>query len=261
MTFIDSLIACSTQDDLNTLLANSNRNTIIDSLLVYSNQFDNPEYLGQLSFNSDRTKYLIKQVSSFPCCDQSKYFLMSLIGDPELHWRCSNMILPSLYWYYRSFAPKNTTISKVNAIGLSLSQDYSVPYERDYLYSVDSINLPTDILSPSYLAFLSLLPFEKLCSLWNHRFVSSIVFLHSYYSNMFPEKPSYFPTPFFNIYDFSVKRLLPSWGASMQQDRDSLGPFLVAAILSSSKLTIRNSSAKLPPFIISSPISDFVNFE
>ena len=158
MTFIDSLIACSTQDDLNTLLANSNRNTIIDSLLVYSNQFDNPEYLGQLSFNSDRTKYLIKQVSSFPCCDQSKYFLMSLIGDPELHWRCSNMILPSLYWYYRSFAPKNTTISKVNAIGLSLSQDYSVPYERDYLYSVDSINLPTDILSPSYLAFLSLLP-------------------------------------------------------------------------------------------------------
>ena len=61
-------------------------------------------------------------------------------------------------------------------------------------------------------------------------------FLHSYYSNMFSEKPSYFPSPYFNIYDFSVKRLLPSWGASMQQDKDSLGPFLVAAILSSSSL-------------------------
>ena len=155
MTFIESLIGCSSQDDLYTLLKNTHRDIIIDSLLDYSNQLDTPEYLGQLSFNSDRTKSFIDKVSSFPCCEQVKYFLLSLLGDPELHWRCSNMIIPPLYWYYRTFAPINTTIYKVNAIGLSLSHDFSVPCDRDYLYSVESINLPTDIVSPSYLAFLS----------------------------------------------------------------------------------------------------------
>ena len=259
--FINSLISCTTLDDLHSLLAISQRNVIIDSLLEFSAQFNSIEYLGQLSFNSDRTQSFINNVSSLPCCGEVKYFLMSLLGDPELHWRCSNRIIASLYWYYRTFAPKNTTLARVNTIGLSLSQDFSVPCERNFLYSVNSFDLPTDILSTSYLAHMSLTSFEKLSSLWSHRFVSSIVFLRSYYLNTFSDKPASFPSPFFKIYDFSVKRLLPSWGGSMHLDQDSLGPFLVTAILSSHKLQFRKSSSKLPSFVLSSPISDFVIFE
>ena len=261
MSFVNSLVACSNQHELETLLKAFDRNEIINSLIEFTSQFDSTEYLGQLSFHSDKTNSLINQFNSLKCCDFVKYFLMSLCGDPELHWRCSSNILPSLYWFYRAFAPKKTTIFKVNSLGVSLSRDFSVPLHRDYLYSISPESLPPDITSPDFLAHLCLAPYDYLSCQWSPQFVSNILFLNSYYTNLFPEQPSSFPSPYFQIYDFSVKRLLPSWGASMEQDQDILGPFLVCTILSSHKLTVRDSSNKLPSFLLSSPIANLINLK
>lgn len=261
MSLLKSLIACTSFEDLSSLLNASPRNDIIDALLDYKKEFQSAEYIGQHSFYSERTQSITNQIASLPSCYHVKYLLMSLIGDPELHWRLCSKIIPSFFWYYKSLAPNNTTISKVNNIGLDIARHFSIPLDREYLYSNFSSVLPSDITSPAYLAALSLMPSQVICSLWSERFESQITFLSSYYSNLFPEKPAFFPPPFFNIYDFSVKRLLPSWGASMAQDSDSLGPFLVSLILSSYKITVRDSSVKLPGFLISSTISNLVEFK
>ena len=241
-------------------MKSTSRHSIIDSLLEHKSQYNSTEYIGNNSFNTEHTQSLVNQIASLPSCFHVKHLLMSLIGDPGLHWRLSPKILPSLYWYYRSLAPDKTTISKVNNIGVGISSDFGLSLDRGLLYLQSSPQLPSDITSPLFLASLALMPFNSICSLWSNRLESEITFLRSYYSNLFNDQPAFFPSPYFNIYDFSVKRLLPSWGASMPQDTDALGPFLVSVILSSRKLTIRNSSAKLAPFVLSSTISNLVNF-
>ena len=125
---------------------------------------------------------------------------------------------------------------KVNQLGLSLSNDFNLPLNSGHLYSNFDIQLPKDITSPRFLAFLSLASFNVIRSLWSERFEAHILYLHSYYSNLFPENPTTFPSPFNDIYDFSVKRLLPSWGASMINDLDTLGPLLVCLYLHPIKL-------------------------